>query len=132
MLFNKWLICPVISGLLFAGSAIAQTQWIEIGRTQDGDLVRLNRDLKVEGSTGSVVMYQILVDLNPPVDGFYQLKIDMIAQCQSKSHAISSTEGLDQQGRVVKSYTVSNADIDWQTPQSDAYGKAFQLACSSR
>lgn len=38
MLFNKWLLCPVVSGLLIVGSAvsaIAQYGWSELGRQVD-------------------------------------------------------------------------------------------------
>lgn len=139
MLFNKWLISPVLSLLVAVPTmnfvqpkANAQTNWIEVGRNNEGEIVRMNPELKVSGAVGSVVMYELLIELNPPLEGLYRLKTEVLAQCESKSYALSSSEGLDQQGRVIQSDTVPYADMDWQTPANDVYGKAFRMACESR
>lgn len=135
MLFNKWLLCPVVSGLLLVGSslgAIAQMGWVEIGRNSDSDIVKINPEVQISGAVSSVVMYEILILLNQPIDGLYALKVEMLARCESKSQAISSSDGLNQQGRVIKSNTVEISDLEWTTPGSDVYGKAFNMACNSR
>ncbi len=130
MLYSRWLICPVVSLLVLtcSGRVLAQTQWIELGRNDIG-IVKLNSRID---SLGSVVMYELLIQLDKPTDGISAIKTRIIARCQSKSQAVSSSEGLDSQGRIVRSNTVADADLVWRTPQSDVYGRAFQMVCEGR
>lgn len=131
MSLSKWLIYPVVS-LLVTGSwvaeVIAQTQWIELGR-HGRDLVKLNPEIQF---IGSAVMYEVLIQLDQPVEGMQTLRSRIIARCESKSQAFRRTDGLDHQGRVVRSNTVADTDLVWRTPENDVYGKAFKMACDSR
>ena len=120
MLSNKWWLCPVVSGFLLVGSvvsAIAQTNWIELGRNSDGDIVKINPEVQIGGS--SVVMYELLIVLDQPIEGLYSLKTQVLARCESKSQALSSSDGLNQQGRIIKSNTVDDRDLVWRTPEND-------------
>lgn len=127
MSFAKWLISPVLS-LLVVSPSIAQTQWIELGRHQ-GSIVRLNPDVQINGSA---VMYEILIQLDQPAENLYSVRTQILALCDSKKQAVSSSEGLNQQGRVIRTNRVSESEMNWLTPENDVYGKAFKLACDSR
>lgn len=131
MLFNKWLLSPVLS-LLVAVPVLAQVNWIEVGKDSEGGIIRINPEMNVSGATNSVVMYELLIELNPPVNGMYGLRNQVLAQCGSKAYALSSTEALNQQGRVIDSRNIPYPEMNWIAPINDVYGKAFQMACEGR
>jgi hypothetical protein len=135
MLFNKWLLCPVVSGLLIVGSAvsvIAQYGWIELGR-QDNLTFQLNPEVMRSGSDNSVVAYELYLTAPQETNGVRSIKVQIIARCNSRSQVLSQVERFNDQGLSVKvvDYDISNSER-WETPKQDLYGKAFQMVCNNR
>lgn len=132
MLFNKWWLCPVVSSLLFAGSAIAQYGWVELGR-QDNLTFQINPEVMRSGSDNSVVAYELWLTAPQAINGVRSSKIQILARCKSRSQALSRIEQFNDQGLSIKvtDYDISSSE-NWETPKQDIYGKAFQMACNSR
>lgn len=135
MLFNKWLLCPVVSGLLIVGSAvsaIAQYGWIELGR-QDNILYQMNPEVQIGGADSSVVAYELWLTPPQEINGVRSSKVQIIARCESRSQVLSQIETFNSQGLSIKVTDYDIADPSaWETPKQNIYGKAFRMACNSR
>ena len=132
MSFSRWLLYPAMVSLLIGGgNAIAQQpQWLELGR-QDGLLFQMNSTTQRSGE--SVVAYELLLTAPQEINGVRVTKVQIIARCSSRSQVLSRMDSVNDQGKLVKEfeYDISSSER-WETPKQDLYGKAFQLACSSR
>ncbi len=131
MLFNKWLLSPVLS-LLVAVPAIAQMGWIELGR-EDNILYQMNPEVQISGAASSVVAYELWLTPPQEINGVRSSKIQIIARCESRSQVLSQIETFNSQGLSIKVTDYDIADPSaWETPKQNIYGKAFNMACNSR